>query len=64
MRGGNGDDRLEAHGGDDTLNGGFGVDKLYGDLLGGDGDDRLNGSAGVDAVCDGGPGVNTIVNCP
>ena len=57
--GGPGNDRVRGYKGDDKLFGRDGEDKLVGNL----GDDNLNGGPDTD-TCFGGPGTNTLVNCP
>jgi uncharacterized repeat protein (TIGR01451 family) len=57
--GGRGPDRLFGGDGADVIRGKNGRDRLFGQ----GGDDLLNGGAGRDR-CKGGPGANTILNCP
>lgn len=56
LRGGSGDDRIDARGGDDTVYGGDGNDTL----LGGAGNDRLEGEGGDDRL-EGGDGNDTLL---
>jgi hypothetical protein len=58
--GGDNNDFLEGGEGNDRIFGENDVDQLFGE----GGDDYLDGGASIDAICDGGAGTNTIVNCP